>query len=160
MFNLKKIIFWVGLIGVLITLIVLFFNHYGKLRDDLTIVRENNKTLIQNIDTQQRVIDRMIVDVEEIKTINRQLTTENKKMRKDVESLNSKFNKRDFGALAAQRPQSIQRLINRASENVARCFEIASGAPLNEKELNAKTPLEANNECPNLVTNSIDSTSN
>jgi len=32
-----------------------------------------------------------------------------------------------------------------------RCIELASGAPLNEKEKNAKTPTEANRECPALI---------
>jgi uncharacterized protein YoxC len=152
-FNFKKIAIWTIIIGSIVSLIVAFFVHYGNLRDELVLVKENNKTLVQSIDDQQKVIEQMTNDIEQIKSINKQITKENSNLRKDVNSLNSKFDKRDFGKLATERPKTIERLINRASENVARCFELASGAPLNDREKNAKTPLEANNECPNLVTN-------
>jgi predicted nuclease with TOPRIM domain len=159
MTTIKKIIIWSIVIGAIVSLSVAFFVHYGKLRDELVMSKQQNIVLQDGIKTQQTLIDQMKTDIEEVKKINRDITRENTNLRKDVESLNSKFNKRDFGALAAQRPQTIQRLINRASENVARCFELASGAPLTDVEKNAKTPLEANNECPNLVTNSINNNS-
>jgi predicted RNase H-like nuclease (RuvC/YqgF family) len=160
MTTIRKIIIWSIVIGAIVSLIVAFFVHYGNLRDELVETKQQNIVLEKSIETQQTVIDQMKTDIEEVKNINQNITKQNNNLKRDVESLNSKFSKRDFGSLATQRPQTIQRLINRASENVARCFELASGAPLTDAEKNAKTPLEANNECPNLVTNSINNNSN
>ena len=54
--------------------------------------------------------------------------------------LTTKLAEHDLNALAAERPDSITRLINRGTVNAGRCFEILSGAPLNDKEKEAKSP--------------------
>ena len=59
--------------------------------------------------------------------------------------------KRDIGDLAVNRPSSVERVINRASDNALRCVEIAMGAPLTEKEINAIKPSEINSECPSIA---------
>jgi|TARA_B100000424_G_C22913242_1_gene485865 chromosome segregation ATPase len=62
--------------------------------------------------------------------------------------LTNKLAEHDLNALAAERPKSITRLINRGTVNAGRCFEILSGAPLNDKEKEAKSAKSFNNECP------------
>ena len=62
--------------------------------------------------------------------------------------LTNKLAEHDLNALAAERPKSITRLINRGTINAGRCFEILSGAPLNDKEKEAKSAKSFNNECP------------
>ena len=62
--------------------------------------------------------------------------------------LTKKLAEHDLNALAAERPKSITRLINRGTVNAGRCFEILSGAPLNDKEKEAKSAKSFNNECP------------
>ena len=62
--------------------------------------------------------------------------------------LSTKLAEHDLNALAAERPKSITRLINRGTVNAGRCFEILSGAPLNDKEKEAKSAKSFNNECP------------
>jgi hypothetical protein len=125
--------------------------YVTNLKADLAVSEINNKQLQDGIKAQQELMEQMQRDIAQIQTINDDLRKDNEKRKKDVETLSSKFSKRDFGALAAERPVAIERLINRGTENAARCFELASGAPLNEKELNAKTPTEANRECPHLI---------
>ena len=61
--------------------------------------------------------------------------------------LTTKLAEHDLNALAAERPDSITRLINRGTVNAGRCFEILSGAPLNDKEKEAKSAKSFNNEC-------------
>jgi len=62
--------------------------------------------------------------------------------------LTTKLAEHDLNALAAERPDSITRLVNRGTKNAGRCFEILSGAPLNDKEKEAKSAKSFNNECP------------
>lgn len=140
---------------IVILLIVIAIGAGGwyimNLKADLAVSEMNNKKLEDSIASQQALLTQLIQDIEQIKTINKDLQEQNEKQRQDVAVLTSKFSKRDFGALAAEKPRAVERLINRAVENVARCFELASGAPLNEKEKNAATATEANRECPALV---------
>ena len=62
--------------------------------------------------------------------------------------LTTKLAEHDLNALATERPDSITRLVNKGTKNAGRCFEILSGAPLNDKEKEAKSAKSFNNECP------------
>ena len=122
-----------------------------NLKADLATSEANNKQLEIALQEQGAVLAQMKKDVEQIKTINEDLSKQKEDLQKDRDVLTSKFSKRDFGALAAEKPNVIERLVNRGTVNAMRCLEIASGSPLTEKELTAKTPTEANRECPALI---------
>lgn len=121
------------------------------LRANLAISEENNKKLADGIKEQTALLEQMKADIATIQETNKQLAEQNEKQKKDVDALTSKFDKRDFGAFAASKPDVVEKLINRGTENAMRCFELAAGAPLNEKEKQAKSPTEANRECPALI---------
>lgn len=67
--------------------------------------------------------------------------------------LRAKLDRHDIGALAAAKPELVERIINNASDKAGRCFEILSGSPYTEDELNAKTSNAFNSECPFLAPN-------
>lgn len=122
-----------------------------NLKADLATSEANNKQLEGALKEQGELLTQMKKDVEQIKTINEDLSKQKEQLQKDREVLTNKFSKRDFGALAAEKPSVVERLVNRGTVNAMRCLELAAGSPLNEKELAAKTPTEANRECPNLI---------
>jgi hypothetical protein len=125
--------------------------YVTNLKADLAVSEMNNQKLLDGIEEQQKLIQGMKDDIENIKKINNELNQQREDLQKDKDALTSKFSKRDFGALASEKPEVVERLINRGTTNVMRCMELASGAPLNEKEKSAKTPTEANRECPSLI---------
>ena len=45
----------------------------------------------------------------------------------------------------------IEKIINNATDNSQRCFEILTGSPLTEKEKNATKKSEINPECPSIA---------
>lgn len=119
------------------------------LRADLAISEENNKKLENGIMEQQLLINQMKEDVAAIQKTNEELQIQNDKQKKDLDNLQTKFS--DFGARAASNAEAATKAINRGTANALRCLELASGAPLNEKEKQAKSPKEANRECPALI---------
>jgi type II secretory pathway pseudopilin PulG len=127
--------------------------YVTNIKADLAISEANNQKLIDATKAQNELIEQMQKDITLIQETNKQLAEQNEKQKQDVATLSSKFSKRDFGALAAEKPAVVEKLINRGTTNVMRCLELASGAPLNEKEKAAKTPTEANRECPSLIDN-------
>jgi hypothetical protein len=140
------------LIYLVIILVIAGGLYYiTNLKADLAISEINNKQLENAITEQQNVIDKIQKDIAQIQNINAELSQQKEELQKDKDVLQSKFSKRDFGALAAEKPSVVERLVNRGTVNAMRCIELASGAPLNDKEKNAKTPTEANRECPNLI---------
>lgn len=145
------------LIAVIVIFIGAGFWYVTNLKADLATSEANNQKLKDSVDKQQEVIDRAYKDIEEIKSINGSLMEESKRQQEELKALNNKFSvnakgeKRDFGAIAAEKPKVVQRLINRGTKNAIRCLEIASGAPLTEEEKNAKLSSEINQECPTLA---------
>lgn len=136
---------------VIVLVIAGGFWYVTDLKANLAISQENNKKLLQGIEDQQKLIEQMQKDIAQIQNINAELNKQKEDLQKDKDTLTSKFSKRDFGALAAEKPNVVERLVNRGTTNVMRCLELASGAPLNDKEKSAKTPTEANRECPSLI---------
>ena len=124
-----------------------------NIKADLATSEANNQKLQDAVQLQKDLIESMQKDIAQIQETNKQLAEQNEKQKQDVATLSSKFSKRDFGALAAEKPTVVEKLVNRGTANVMRCLELASGAPLNEKEKAAKTPTEANRECPSLIDN-------
>jgi hypothetical protein len=125
--------------------------YVTNIKADLAISEANNQKLIDATKAQNELIEQMQKDITLIQETNKQLAEQNEKQKQDGATLSSKFSKRDFGALAAEKPAVVEKLVNRGTANVMRCLELASGAPLNEKEKAAKTPTEANRECPSLI---------
>ncbi len=64
--------------------------------------------------------------------------------------MKSKLERHELGVLAANKPKLVEQIINKASQDAIRCFELLSGSPLTEKEKGAKNEKEFNNQCPFL----------
>jgi ABC-type bacteriocin/lantibiotic exporter with double-glycine peptidase domain len=139
------------LIVVVVTIIAGGLYYVINIKADLATSEANNRQLVEATREQNLLIEQMKQDVAAIQQANAELQQQNERQRRDVETLNSKFSKRDFGALAAEKPAVVEKLVNRGSRNALRCMELAAGAPLTEEERAAKTPMEANRECPSLI---------
>ena len=133
------------------------FWYVSGLRAELAISEENTKKMIEAVQQQQEVIEQIKQDQTRINKINKDLNATIKLQNADLDSLKERLTtnkdgtKRDFGAIAIKKPDSIQKAVNRGTVNALRCLEIASGSPLTEAEKNAKLPSEINKECPSLA---------
>lgn len=139
-------------IAILIIVVVIAAGlwYVMNIKADLAVSEANNQKLEDATRQQTLLIDGMKKDISQIQETNRVLVEQNENQRKDVESLTRKFSK-DIGQRAIENPSLVERLVNRGTNNAMRCLELASGAPLNDAEKKAKTPTEANRECPNLI---------
>jgi len=149
----------VKMIAILIIVLVIAGGlwYVTGLRADLAISQANNAKLEESVQQQQELMDQMQNDIKQIQSINDELNEVNAKNQEQLKQLTDKFSvnakgeKRDFGAIAAEKPKSIQRLVNRGVANVVRCLELVTGAEHTEKELNAKLTSETNRECPDIA---------
>jgi len=118
----------------------------------------NQTTLQKEIIAQKSVIEQQILDFKTISQINQNLTEKNQTLQIEISALDKKFNKinstgkkRDIGSLAIARTKTIEKIVNNASTNSLRCLEIASGAKLTDKEINATKKSQINPECPSIA---------
>ena len=140
-------------IGILASAVIGAGIYVMKLRSDNAILKANQIKLESAVADQQELITSQKKDFEEILGANKKMNELVGLLKKDLEDLDKRFNKknRDVGKLAIAKTKSIERITNGASALATRCIEIASGSPLTEKEKNATKKSEINSECPSIA---------
>ena len=154
MFSTLKLV----MVGILVSSLAGAGLYVMKLRSDNAVLKANQIKLEEAVASQQEVIAQQEADFETIMAANAKLQDTRDILQAELKNLDDKFNKtnasgkkRDIGDLAVNRPSSVEKVINRASDNALRCVEIAMGAELTEEEINAVKPSEINSECPSLA---------
>ena len=134
------------------------FVYVKNLKADLATSEANNLKLEKSVESQKAVIEQQANDFKQILAINKELEKTNKTLAAEFAALDKRFNKingrgevRDLGDLAVKRSDSVERVVNNATKKAMRCVEIAMGAELTEKEINATLKSEINSECPSIA---------
>jgi len=129
--------------------------YYNDSQERMKILQENNATLKANqanleqaIATQQETMEQLQKDFEAAAAENAALQEAYTAIRNQNRRLADKLEKIDLEEAAIANAEGIERAVNRGTENAGRCFEILSGSPLTEEELNAENEIAFNKECP------------
>ncbi len=124
-----------------------------KLRGDNAILKGNQVKMEQALETQTKFIEQQKKDYKAILKANQEVNKLVGNLKKDIDDLDKRFNKgtRDLGKTALERPEAMERIINKASDKALRCVEIAGGAKLTEAEKTATKKSEINSECPAIA---------
>ena len=132
--------------------------YVKTLKADLATSEANNMKLEQSISDQRAVIEQVQADFKKQQEISKKLQETNLTLAKELADTEEKFNKvnasgkkRDVGALALKKAKIMEKVINKGTTNANRCFEIATGSPLTEKEKNATKKSQINPECPSIA---------
>ena len=141
------------IIGFIILALLGSAGYVLKLQRDNTILKENAVKLESAISEQKQVIENQKKDFEEILNANKKINELINNLKKDLDDLDKRFTKkdRDIGKLAIDKPEAVERVLNKGADNATRCIEIASGSPLTEQEKNATKKSEINPECPSIA---------
>lgn len=149
----------VGIIIAIVTSVLGGAVYVKKLRSDLETSRINQKLLEQTVEEQKLLLEVKEADIALQKEISKELEASRKASEKSIADLNERLNKvneatgkrREIDKAAVKKTKLVTKVINKASRNIMRCLEIASGSPLTAQELAATKKSEANNECPDLA---------
>ena len=139
---------------ILIFTLVMGGGGYGayawisKLQKDNQILQVNQSKLEGAVAGQEAAIKKHVADAASIQAANADLVTQKAALEKDRNNLTKKLGRHELDILAANKPGLVVKIINRASKNEMRCYEIASGSPLTEEELAATKKSQTNGECP------------
>jgi hypothetical protein len=120
----------------------------NDLSADIATLQSNLSTTIAANETNLQTIDRLQLEYERSRNDYIEAQQELRLSRDNNRKLAERLSQHEIGILAEQRPGLVERVVNNASENVARCFELLSGATLNERERNATNERDFNAECP------------
>jgi len=122
--------------------------YYNDTQERLAILTSNNAKLNTAVELNEQTISSLETDYanasSELATLNEQYTS----IRRQNQQLADKLQQIDLTAAAIANAEGIERAVNRGTLNAGRCFELLSGAELNEKERNAENGIAFNKECP------------
>lgn len=128
-------------------------SYVYKLKADNATLKSNQVKMEQALDAQAKYIEQQKKDFEDIMKANQEVNKLVGNLKKDIDDLDKRFNKgtRDLGKTAMERPDAMERIVNKASDKALRCVEIAGGAKLTEAEIKATKKSEINSECPAIA---------
>ena len=146
------------MIKVVIVLVLLMGSGgYGayawitKLQSDNKVLQVNQAKLEGAVAEQEVAIKQQAANAAQIQAANSELREQQAVLQKDKKNLAKKLGRHELDILAENKPGLVVRIINRASKNELRCFEIQTGSPLTHDELAARKKSESNGECPELA---------
>lgn len=149
---------WFIYIGIITAIIATISGGYlyisniqedtAQLREERVLLQENQRQLELNLEQSNEAVDELQRQYERVQEQYEAAQRQFREIRKSNDELRERLGKHDIGALAEVKPELIERIINNASKEATRCFELLSGASLNQKERNAQTARQFNSECP------------
>ena len=155
------------MIQIVIILVILLgaggfgsWTYMQKLQADNEVYRINEQVYAENetklndaISDQNEVIAAKAAQAAAIQEANNIQRVETDRLDKEKANLAKKLGRHELDILAQNKPGLVGRVINRASDNALRCFEVITGAPLTPKEEEASKPSQYNAECPTIHPN-------
>ena len=122
-----------------------------KLQTNNQILQVNQSKLEGAVAASEAAVKRHAADAASIQAANADLVTQKAALEKDRNNLTKKLGRHELDILAAAKPGLVVKIINRASKNELRCFELQTGSPHTEEELQASKKSQLNSECPTLA---------
>ena len=146
------------MIQVVIILVLLMgaggFGAYSwvtKLQAENKILLVNQEQLEDAVTSQEAVIATQQANAAKIQSVNSKLREQHTALQADRKNLANKLGRHELDILAQNKPGLVEKIINRASKNELRCYEIQTGSPLTEDEKAATKKSQTNRECPGLA---------
>lgn len=118
--------------------------YYQDTQKALRVYAENQGKLQGAIQTQQAANEALRTDLANMQTAFKELNTAFEEARKQVEDVEKLFEQgtdgRDMtvGERAIESPEYIEEVLNTGTDELFRCFEILTGAPIGDEDANAK----------------------
>ncbi len=68
-----------------------------------------------------------------------------------VDKLEEILSEHEIGILAQAKPKLVEKIVDKGTKDVLRCYEILTGSPLTEEEINVTKKSKANSSCPDVA---------
>jgi septal ring factor EnvC (AmiA/AmiB activator) len=122
--------------------------YYTDTQSRLAILQENNAKLEVAVATNEQALASLQTDYASAQKELAEINTAYQNIRRQNQQLAEKLKEVDLQSAAISNSRAAERIVNRGTVNANRCFELLSGAELNEKERTAKNGIAFNKECP------------
>ena len=119
-----------------------------QLTENNTQLKENQAQLESAVEQANATVEYLQNNFETMRQNYEAAAQELQASREQANQLRDRLGKHELDVLAINKPGLVERIINNASSEAMRCFELLTGAPLTEDEKNAENERQFNSECP------------
>ena len=137
--------------AIFLAMLGLGYWYYQDSQKRISTLVESNAKLQIAIDLQEGAIKSLQQDAKLQAEILTRTYDQFNDARGMVQDLQDKLARHELGALAVQKPELVENLINKGTANANRCIAILSGCPLTKAEKSATKKSEINTECPSIA---------
>tara|TARA_B100001093_G_C26598484_1_gene914811 strand:+ start:165 stop:653 length:489 start_codon:yes stop_codon:yes gene_type:complete len=137
-----------ALLIVIMAMSGLGYWYYTDSQEKIMALTANNAKLNTAVELNEETISSLETDYARVNTELSTLNEEYQNIRRQNRQLADKLQKIDLESAAITNAEAIERAVNAGTVNAGRCFELLSGAELNEKERKAQNDIAFNKECP------------
>jgi hypothetical protein len=136
-----------------ITIAIIFgaWKYYTYTENQIQTYRTNAALAAQAQQSSEAALHQVQSDISNIRTEFAVVQQKFLDASNRVSLLEKKLSEHDLGYLAQSKPKLVENMVDKATQDVVRCFEIESGSPLTKEETNAKKPSEINSSCSDIA---------
>lgn len=151
MFLFSKVKRYLIYAGILSAIAFGAWKYYTYTQEQIQVYRTNAALAEQAAENNKVALEQYQADLENLRTQFDETSRRFNDAEARVSVLEQKLSDHDLGFLAQSRPGLVENIVDKATQDVLRCFEIVSGSPLTEEEINATKPSEINGSCPDIA---------
>lgn len=128
-----------------------FYWYYSSSQATIATLNANNAKLEIAVETNEKTIKSLQKDIDVLNSTYSDLFQKFGDIERENRQLSDNLSQHDLGKLAEEKPGLVEEIINKATVDANRCFEILSGLPLTESEKKATKASEINTQCPSIA---------
>jgi len=127
------------------------WKYYTYTQEQIRIYAVNAATAELAQQESEAALESLHKDMAEIREQFATVSAEFEIAQSRVDNLEEKLSEHDLGALAQAKPKLIERIVDKGTKDVLRCYEILTGSPLTEEEKNVTKKSKANTTCSDVA---------
>ena len=127
------------------------WKYYQYTQEQIRIYAVNAATAELAQQQAEAAVESLKRDMVEIQAQFTKVTSEFKVAQGRVDALENKLSEHEIGNLAQKKPKLIEKIIDKGTQDVLRCYEILTGSPLTEDEIAVTKKSKANTTCSDVA---------
>ena len=127
------------------------WKYYQYTQEQIRIYAVNAATAELAQQQAEAAVESLKRDMVEIQAQFTKVTSQFEVAQGRVDALENKLSEHEIGNLAQKKPKLIEKIIDKGTKDVLRCYEILTGSPLTEDEIAVTKKSKANTTCSDVA---------
>ncbi len=127
------------------------WKYYQYTQEQIRIYAVNAATAELAQQESEQAIEALRKDMEAVREQYTAVSEEFDRAKSRVDKLEEILSEHEIGILAQAKPKLVEKIVDKGTKDVLRCYEILTGSPLTEEEINVTKKSKANSSCPDVA---------